>query len=364
MLTHENKLSLKAGTNILLGDLVHPNKMPFSGLMTWFNRPSDKAVGGAGGKKVIVPAEYGVSALATLKGMAVNMDSIFMDKHVTTHKIGIIEEVEVGEPEEDGGIPVYVSGFIYAHDFPDEAIDIRANQSDLGFSYETIDTPVVDGIYGGESVLVVNGDVVFSGAAILLKSKGAYTNTSLAAQANENTGMEEMNVNMEEMVVAVVTALEAKYNLQAKEAIVEEVNEVVEEVVVEEVKTEEVVTEPVTETVVVEEGVVADPVVETVVEETIDFKAMAEDYKTQIEDVKAELDMLKADLKAEVDAKEANTHKGFAFPLTLMAKYDLQAEADSYEEKLAKIDAKEGLSVDEKMALKFEVRAAHLKAQK
>lgn len=357
MLTQELKTSLQAGQSVLLGDLEHPNKMPFHGLMTWFNRPSDKPVGGAGGKKVVIPAEYGIPALATLKGMAVNFDSLWMDKHVVKNKIGIVEEYEVGEPLEDGATPVYVSGFIYAHDFPEEAEAIKAEQNHLGFSYETIDTPVIDGIYENEPVLVVNGDMVFSGAAILLKDKGAYTNTSLAAQAEVNLETEGFNLDKEQIVSAIIEALDKKYELKLKaEAIT-----VVEEKAAEAVAETEVVDEVKTEVVVATEET---PEVKAESVEVIDFKAMAEDYKNQLEKFNAEIEKIKADMKAEAQAKDKHQHKGFQYPTTLASKYNLKAEADTYESQITAVDARGDLTLDEKMALKWELRDKQLKVNR
>lgn len=366
------KLSLRAGGAISLGDLEHPNKMPFEGLLTYFDIPSDKPVGGANGKRVVIPSNYGIPSLASLKGMAVDFDPLLMDKHVAKHKIGIIDEAWTGERLENGSLPVFVRGYVFAHDFPDEASDIKEYQSELGFSYETIDTPVMDGVYEGEPVLQVCGEVVFSGAAILLAEKAAFTQTSLAAQAEENEEMEGNNLELDQIIAAVMAAIEAKYEMQAKSQ-QEEVQEAVEKVmeaVVEghveiesqvadalsdltaegetaEVKEEEVKEETVelqAEAEVVEE--VKEEEVETNVE-TVDFQAMAVDLQASVDALKKEL----ADLKAEAEEKEKNTHKGFAYPTTLAAKYNLEAAADTYEAKIASIDARTDLSTDERMAL-------------
>lgn len=358
--------SLQA-SKFTLSSNEHPNKMPFTGLMTWFDVPSDKPVGGAGGKKVVIPSEYGIPALQSLKGMAVNFDSLMMNKHVTTNKIGIIEDVTVGDVAENGGVPVYISGYLFAHDFPVEATQIKEEQEDLGFSYETIDTPVIDGVYGGEPVLIIAGDVVFSGAAILLAEKAAYTNTSLAAQADETTEMEGIEMDINEIITAVVSAIEAKYDLTAKadetvevegEKIdgVTEVKDEVAEVKAEEKtdETSEEVKEEVKDEVKVEVAAVE------VNAETIELKAAAETLRFEVDTLKAEL----SSLKAEAEAVNKHEHKGFVFPTTLAAKYNLQAEADTYEGKIAAVDVRNDLSTDEKMALKFELRAAHLKANK
>lgn len=382
MSTQSLKISLQA-SSLALGELEHPNRMPFQGLMTWLNSPSDKPVGGAGGKRVVIPTEHGVAGLASLKGMAVNFDSVWMDKHVSTNKVGVIEDCWTGEPNEDGAVPVYVSGYIYAHDFPEEAKQIKEEQAYLGFSYETIDTPVTDGVFQGESVLFACADVVFSGAAILLKQKAAYTNTSLVANADENK--EETNLNIEEIVKAVVEAMEAKYSLTAKadekkeDASEEDVKEKdskeeekesddKKEEDSKEEKTEEEASDDKKEDEESEDDKKSEDKTLKAeaeeVEEKVDFKAMAEDFKSKYEALEAKFEKMEADLKAEADSKEQNTHKGFAYPTTLVSKYNLEASADTYESKIAAVDARADLNTEEKMALKFELRAQELKSQK
>lgn len=361
------KISMQAGS-VSLGELEHPNKMPFEGILTWFNAPSDKPVGGAGGKRVVIPSEYGTKGLASLRGMAVNFDSLWMDKHVSTNKIGIIEDAWVGEANEEGAIPVNIRGFVYAHDFPEEAKQIKEEQASLGFSYETIDTAVVDGVFKGEHVLLACADLVFSGAAILLKDKAAYTNTSLAAQAEE-LDEEEAGLEIEKIIEAVVSAMESKFELKAKaDTNSEEVEETKEEPKAEdleasaetkeEAETNEGDTDVVTETGEIEEDKVIDDT------EKLDFKAMAEEYKTQFEAIKAELEKVRTDLKAEAEAREMNEHKGFKYPATLAAKYNLDASADTYESKINAVDARTDLSASEKMALKWEIRDQHIKSQR
>lgn len=355
------KISLLAGS-LELSEVEHPNKMPFTGILTYFDRASDRPVGGAGGKKVVIPSQFGIPALASLKGMAVDFDPLMMDKHVITNKIGIIEDAYPGDRLEDGSLPVYVKGYIFAHDFSQEASDIKECQSDLGFSYETIETPVIDAVFNGESVLMVCGDVVFSGAAILLADKAAYTTTSLAAQT-ENTEKESETLNVEEIVAKFIESLEARFDLKAKEDKKEE--EIKEDVKAEEKPAEEEAKEVPKAEEVNQEETKEEPKEEGKEEEVkADFQAMAEDLKAQVEALKAELEQAKTDLKAEAEAKFQHERKGFAYPTTLATKYNLDASADTYEAKIASIDAREDLSVEERMALKFELRDQHLKTLK
>ncbi len=374
-------VSLQAGS-IELGELEHPNKMPFSGLLTYFDVPSDKPVGGAGGKRVIIPAEYGIPALASLQGMAVDFDPLLMDKHVPKHKIGMIENASVGDRQANGGLPVFISGHIFAYDFPDEALDIKQYQADLGFSYETIDTPVMDTLYEGETVLRVCDELVFGGAAILLAEKAAFTTTSLAAQSQDQE-QEVTNLELDQIIAAVMSSMEAKYDLQAKglqetmtnpdgassstnltaseETVAGEQTDVNVEGVGEGDQTTEqqvVQVEAATDLTAKAQGEVKDASQNV---QIVDFQAMAVDLQARLDAMKTDLEQAKADLKAEADAKEQNSHKGFAYPMNLAAKYNLKAEADSYEAQIAEVDAMNGLSTEERMALKFELRQKHLK---
>lgn len=151
----------------------HPNKMPFSGILTFVDRASDKAVGGTGGYKVYLPKDVVEAALPSLLGMGVDL-AADASSHNAQKKIGIIDSAEVVGDE------VRISGFIYASDFPDEAEFIQECKDDLGFSYE-VSTYVQDKTADPWMVEAC----VFTGAAILYKDTAAYTETRLAAQAEE-----------------------------------------------------------------------------------------------------------------------------------------------------------------------------------
>jgi len=386
------KLSLSAGSNSMsIGTLEHPNKMPFTGLLTYFDIPSDKVVGGAKGKKVVITSEYGIPGLASLKGMAIDFDPLLMDKHVIAHKIGVIEDAWAGDTLPNGAVPVYVKGYVFAYDFPDEASDIKEFQLDLGFSYETINTPVMLGTYNGEAVLLACGEVIFSGAAILLAEKAAYTQTSLAAQAVEiadtikemegtilGEGMEPAMAStpsMDDIVYAVMCALEAKYEMQTKQEAVAEATEEVAEAVGEVLDALDELTSLTAESaepVVVEE--VVEPVIAPAVEvpavepapviaevpATVDFQAQAIDLQASNDALTAELASLKAEAIIERAEVAKHTHKGFAYPTTLAAKYNLEASADTYEAQIAIIDARTDLDASEATALKWELRSKEL----
>lgn len=161
----------------------HPNKMPFSGVLTKLDEPSDEPPGGANGKRIIVTATAARAALGSLLGMAVDFTSSF-DGHDPQAKIGIITSADIV------GNELVISGFVYAADFPDTANLIKALKDVLGFSFEAQRLRVED----MKAEILTITELTFTGAAILLKDKAAYQTTSLAASAAE-----EINMTAEEL---------------------------------------------------------------------------------------------------------------------------------------------------------------------
>lgn len=170
----------------------HPNKMPFSGILTRLDQPSDHPPGGSYGRKIIVTSEAAEKALSSLLGMAVDFTPSF-DGHDAQTKIGIITSANVV------GNAIEVEGFIYAADFPETAQLIKDLKEVLGFSFEaqrlTILDPTAD-------VLTIT-DLAFTGAAILRKDKAAYSTTSLAAAA----AIGDIDMTKEEMQALLAAAL-------------------------------------------------------------------------------------------------------------------------------------------------------------
>lgn len=159
----------------------HPNRMPFSGVLTFVNQPSDLPPGGSGGKRTYLPKDVAEKALESLLGMAVDF-SDDLSAHDVTQKIGVITGAEIVGDE------VRIEGFFYAADFPQECARIKAEKEALGFSYEVrAQTRAM-----GDLLQIVS--CVFTGAAVLYKDKAAYQSTSLAAQAEQDIEMtkEEM----------------------------------------------------------------------------------------------------------------------------------------------------------------------------
>jgi hypothetical protein len=352
-------VNLKA-SNFLLGELEHPNKMPFFGILTYFDAPSDRAPHGSDGRKVFIPSDVGVPALDSLVGMAVNLKK-GMDDHDPQNKIGVITSACPGEPNEFG-TPVMIEGFIYANDFPDAALDIKQNQSALGFSYETANTLLMDGMYEGELVAVVT-QIVFTGASILYADDAAYTATFIAASAETETNNEEevdqtMNPEQLEQLLAAINGLkeyvDAKFENFKKE---DELEDQVADAIEDAQESLEDSTE-----------IAASSTEKTTEEVTDEVEETNETQETEIDaaaDLKAELDRVKAEL-AEIKASadlQAAARKTFTYPKTLISKYELPEEEE--ETKLmAAIDAREDLSLEERWALKIEARDKKLKQSK
>ncbi|MFS2114320.1 DUF6582 domain-containing protein [Herbaspirillum frisingense] len=178
----------------------HPNRMPFSGVLTRVDQPSDVAPGGSSGKRTILPKDVAEAAIPSLMGMAVDFTPGF-DGHDRTSKIGIITGAEVE------GDAVAIEGFFYAKDFPRECERIRAEKDALGFSYE-LDARIQD----ADADLWVIEHCIFTGAAVLYKDLAAYTSTSLSASADEGLNMtpEELKALMAEALKPVTSQLEAQ----------------------------------------------------------------------------------------------------------------------------------------------------------
>lgn len=146
----------------------HPNRVEFEGVLTVVDRPSDRAPSGARGHKVVLTREAAEAALPSLLGMAVDYKPGW-DGHDAKRKIGLITEADVV------GRRLKVRGYLYGRDFPEATEEIRTTAPGaMGMSYELADARVAD----------MNDEVwrltqaTFTGAAILLRDKAAYRQTS------------------------------------------------------------------------------------------------------------------------------------------------------------------------------------------
>jgi hypothetical protein len=148
--------------------LNHPNRVPFEGVLTLVDSPSDKAPSGARGHRVVLTRDAAETALPSLLGMAVDFKAGW-DGHDAKQKCGIITSASIE------GDAVHVSGYLFARDFAEMMTEMQAHGDEaLGMSYELADAHVEN--MRAEIWRLTRA--TFTGAAILLRTKAAYRNTS------------------------------------------------------------------------------------------------------------------------------------------------------------------------------------------
>lgn len=153
----------------------HPNRVPFEGVLTLVNTPSDKAPAGSRGHRVLLTREAAEKAIPSLLGMAVDYRPGW-DGHDNRCKIGLLTEAWLAGPN------LLVRGYLYARDFPEVAMAIHAHAPQaLGMSYEIADAKVED----MRAEIWTLSRVTFTGAAILLRDKAAYRGTSFRMAAQQ-----------------------------------------------------------------------------------------------------------------------------------------------------------------------------------
>lgn len=146
----------------------HPNRVPFEGVLTLVDVPSDRAPSGSRGHRVILGRAAAEAALPSLLGMAVDFRPDW-DGHDARTKCGILTEADIV------GQRLTVSGYLYARDFPEVEDKLRQLSSgSMGMSYELADAHVED----MRASIWKLTRVTFTGAAILLREKAAYRQTS------------------------------------------------------------------------------------------------------------------------------------------------------------------------------------------
>lgn len=156
----------------------HPNRLPFEGVLTLVDVPSDRAPSGARGHRVILTRAAAEAALPSLLGMAVDYKAGW-DGHDARQKCGIITAAQVD------GTKLTVSGYLFARDFPEMEPHLSGQNrghlegasepgSAMGMSYELADAHVAD----MRAQLWTLTRATFTGAAILLRDKAAYRATS------------------------------------------------------------------------------------------------------------------------------------------------------------------------------------------
>ncbi len=151
----------------------HPNRLPFEGVLTLVDLPSDRAPSGARGHRVILTRAAAEAALPSLLGMAVDYKDGW-DGHDARQKCGIITAAQVD------GTSLTVAGYLFARDFPEMeqkvgGVDAAAGgKGQMGMSYELADAHVAD----MRAPIWTLTRATFTGAAILLRDKAAYRGTS------------------------------------------------------------------------------------------------------------------------------------------------------------------------------------------
>ena len=145
----------------------HPNRTPFTGVLTLVDEPSNKPPSGARGHRVILTRAAAMAALPSLLGMGVDCAPAW-DGHDARRKCGVITQAEIE------GARLQVSGYLYARDFPEVERQMRqCPPGAMGMSWELADAHVED----MRAEIWKLTRVTFTGAAILLREKAAYRDT-------------------------------------------------------------------------------------------------------------------------------------------------------------------------------------------
>src|SRR5271157_1963410 len=165
----------------------HPNRLPFRGILTLVGVASQRAPSGAKGHRVMLTRDATETALPSLLGMALDY-APSLESHDVRRKIGIITEADIVPLHADGAInatgQLAISGYLFAHDFPDVVDDIRAQSaaagSTLGMSYEIAKVEVPN----QDASIWTATAFTFTGAAVLRRDKAAYPQTWIALAAS------------------------------------------------------------------------------------------------------------------------------------------------------------------------------------
>ncbi len=189
----------------------HPNKLPFSGILTRLDEPSDNALHGSQGKKVVLTTSAAEKALSSLMGMSIDFTED-LEGHNPRNKIGLITGATIQ------GNAVHIEGFFYQADFPLEVKNIQANKDHLGFSYEIQDIHVRS---MNDNPLIIES-CMFTGAAVLYKDCAAYESTSLAAKAVKPerkfmSTKDENDVNVMELIKSLSNQVQKLEEAQKKD---------------------------------------------------------------------------------------------------------------------------------------------------
>ncbi len=158
----------------------HPNRVPFEGILTYVDVPSDRAPSGSRGRKVVLTRAAADAALPSLLGMAVDFCPGW-DGHDARRKCGIITDAEIE------GARIRVAGYLFGRDFPEVERHLRSTPPEqMGMSYELADAHVED----MRATVWRLTRVTFTGAAILLRDKAAYGQTAFKLTQAQAPGRE------------------------------------------------------------------------------------------------------------------------------------------------------------------------------
>ena len=163
---------------VAMPDVVgHPNRLPFNGVLTLVGVASQRSPSGARGHRVMLTREATEAALPSLLGMALDYAPA-LDAHDVRRKIGIITEANISPMPQSKATgstaQIAVSGYLFAHDFPQVVDEIRSQTgSTLGMSYEIANATVPN----QEALIWTVTDFTFTGAAVLRREKAAYPQT-------------------------------------------------------------------------------------------------------------------------------------------------------------------------------------------
>jgi len=172
---------------------AHPNRIPFEGVLTLVEEASDRAPTGARGHRVLLTRAAAMAALPSLLGMAVDYTPGW-DGHDARRKCGIITSADLE------GRQLCVGGYLFGRDFPEVAKRMTAADGNgMGMSYELADAHVED----MRAAIWKLTRATFTGAAILLKEKAAYRQTSFRLQRDAAVAAERRARREPESLAAV-----------------------------------------------------------------------------------------------------------------------------------------------------------------
>lgn len=169
---------------------LHPNRVPFRGVLTQVDLASQRPPAGARGHRVVLTRAAAEAALPSLVGMALDYTPK-LDGHDARLKVGLITGAEIVGKE------LRIEGYLFARDFPELIVQMTHPAVRLGLSYELADARVED----VRAAIWTLTEVTFTGAAILKRSKAAYENTSISI--DKIGDIKKMDKHKTEQLIAV-----------------------------------------------------------------------------------------------------------------------------------------------------------------